>query len=344
MRVFWNDVQLGHMPRFFLVRGQVRANFEVPARAESLLAACRAMRLPIETPPLVDPSALAAVHDPGFIAFLRDGFAAWAALPDRGEEMVANAHPSPEALVQASRPPAHVIGQLGWYTADAACPIGAGTWPAVLAAASCALAAADEAAAGRSSYALVRPPGHHAYRARAGGHCYVNNAALAAERLRARGARRVAVLDIDSHHGNGTQGIFWDRADVLFASVHGDPAGYYPWFVGRADERGGGAGEGANVNLPLALGTDDAGWLGAIEAGLAAIRGFEADALVVSLGFDASKDEPLNALSVTADGFARAGAAIGGLRLPTAIVQEGGYAVGELGRLLGRFLDGFGGG
>jgi acetoin utilization deacetylase AcuC-like enzyme len=343
MKVFWDPVQLRHAPRFFLVRGQVRANFEVPARAEALLAACQAMRLPIEAPVPADASAFAAVHDPAYVAFLRDGFAAWEKLPDRGEEMVANAHPVPEALRQASRQPAHIIGQLGWYTADTACPIGRETWASVAAAASCALEAAEEAAAGRSAYALTRPPGHHAYPARAGGHCYVNNAALAAERLRARGAARVAILDIDSHHGNGTQGIFWEHGDVLFVSVHADPDGYYPWFVGHADERGGGAGAGANLNLPLALGTGDAGWLDAVRAGTEAIRAFGAEALVVSLGFDASKHEPLNALSVTGDGFARAGAAIGGLRLPTAIVQEGGYAVSELGALLTRFLGGFGG-
>lgn len=342
MRVFWNPVQLAHTPKFFLVRGHVRPNFEVPARAEALLTACRFLGLVPEVPGPLDPGAVTAIHDPAYVAFLRDGHAAWAALPDRGEEMVANAHPAPEALAHAA-PPAHIIGKLGWYTADCACPIGGGTWPAVEAAAAGAVAAADAVARGESAYALARPPGHHAYRARAGGHCYLNNAAIAAQRLRALGAERVAVLDIDSHHGNGTQGIFWERGDVLFASVHGDPGGYYPWFTGHAGERGAGAGEGTNLNLPLALGTGDAGWLTALEAGLAVVRGFGADALVVSLGFDASRDEPLNALSVTEDGFARAGALIGGARLPTAIVQEGGYNVDLLGTLLTRFLTGFGG-
>ncbi|MEO6782218.1 MAG: histone deacetylase family protein, partial [Bradyrhizobium sp.] len=197
---------------------------------------------------------------------------------------------------------------------------------------------------GRSAYALARPPGHHAYAARAGGHCYVNNAALAAERLRARSANRVAILDIDSHHGNGTQGIFWRRGDVLFVSVHGDPGRYYPWFTGHAGERGEGDGAGRNLNFPLALGTGDPGWLEAVTQGVNAARDFGADALVVSLGFDASEDEPLNALSVTADGFARAGEIIGALHLPTAIVQEGGYNVDVIGDLLERFLEGFGAG
>ncbi len=343
MKVFWDPVQLAHTPQFFMLRGAVKPNFEVPARAEALLAACHEMGLPVLKPPPADPATLLAVHDAAYLAFLRDGFAAWSALPDRGAEMVANSHPAPEMAANGGRVPSHIIGQVGWFTADAACPIGAGTWPAAVAAAAGAVAAADEAAAGRNAYALARPPGHHTYRAKAGGHCYLNNAAIAAERLRARGASRVAVLDIDSHHGNGTQGIFWNRGDVLFVSVHGDPDRYYPWFTGRADERGGAAGEGCTLNLPLAIGTGDAGWLEAVHAGVAAVAAFGAEALVVSLGFDASIDEPLNALAVTADGFARAGEAIGGLRLPTVLVQEGGYNVDALGTLLTRFMTGFGG-
>jgi acetoin utilization deacetylase AcuC-like enzyme len=342
MRVFWHDAQLKHTPRFFLLRGQTRANFEVAARAEALLAACQSMRLDIVTPAQADRASLATVHDPAYLDFLRDAHAAWSALPDAGEEVVANSHPSPEMLRDGAAMPAHIIGQAGWFTADAACPIGPYTWDAASWAAACALAAADEATAGGSAYALARPPGHHTFRARAGGHCYINNAALAAQRLRAQGAGRVAVLDIDSHHGNGTQDIFWDRADVLFVSLHGDPNRYYPWFTGHAAERGGSAGEGFNLNFPLPIGSGDDVWLAALDSGLAAIRAFRPDALVVSLGFDASEHEPLNALAVTEDGFARAGERIGGLNVPTAIIQEGGYNVSLLGRLLTRFLSGFG--
>lgn len=344
MKVFWDPVQLTHTPSFFLLRGAVKQNFEVPARAEALLAACHAMGLPVLVPPAAVEAALLAVHDAAYLDFLRDGFAAWSALPDRGPEMVANSHPPPEMIANGGRVPSHIIGQVGWFTADAACPIGAGTWGAAVAAAAGAVAAADEAAAGHNAYALARPPGHHTYRAKAGGHCYLNNAAIGVERLLTRGASRVAVLDIDSHHGNGTQGIFWDRGDVLFASVHGDPDRYYPWFTGRADERGGGAGEGCNLNLPLPIGTGDTVWLAAVRSAVDAAATFGAEALVISLGFDASVDEPLNALAVTADGFARAGEAIGGLRLPTALVQEGGYNLEMLGPLLTRFMTGFGGG
>ena len=281
------------------------------------------------------------MHTHAYLAFLRGAASRWAALPDAGPEAVPNIHPSPEMLAQGAQPGPMMVGQLGWFTADTSCPIGAGTWSAATAAAACAVAAADEAASGRTAYALTRPPGHHAYPARAGGHCYLNNAAIAAARLRAKGAARVVVLDVDSHHGNGTQGVFWDRNDVLFVSIHGDPAGYYPWYVGHASERGAGAGDGSNLNLPLPAGTGDEGWLAALDTALVAIRAFTPDALVLSLGFDASVDEPLAFLRVTDDGFSRAAAAIAALRLPTAIIQEGGYNTQTLGPLLHRVLGHF---
>ena len=341
MKVFWDPAQLRHAPRFFLQRGVVRANFEVPARAEALLDCCRALGLDPVLPAPPDRAALEAVHAPAYLDFLRDAPAAWGQLPDHGPELVPNIHPSPEMLANGAQPSPMVVGRLGWYTADMSCPIGAETWPAAAAAAACALAAADVAAQGGTAYALTRPPGHHAYPARAGGHCYLNNAAIAAQRLRDQGAARVAVLDIDSHHGNGTQGVFWDRGDVLFVSVHGDPRGYYPWYVGHAGERGAGLGMGCNLNLPLPAGTADPGWLDAVDTGLAAIQRFRADALVLSLGFDPSKDEPLGYLHVTGDGFAQAARRIAALRLPAAIIQEGGYNTALLGTLLQTFLSAY---
>ena len=341
MRVFWDPAQLLHAPRFFLQRGVVRANFEVPARAQALLEGCRTLGLRPTTPPPFDRAAVEAVHLPAYLDFLRDAPSAWRLLPDHGPELVPNIHPSPEMLANGARLSRSVIGQVGWFTADTSCPILAETWPAAAAAAACAIAAADAAAEGDTAYALARPPGHHAYPARAGGHCYLNNAAIAAQRLRDRGAARVTVLDIDSHHGNGTQGVFWDRGDVLFVSVHGDPDGYYPWYVGHAGECGVGRGAGCNLNLPLPAGTGDEGWLEALETGLAAIRRFGADALVLSLGFDASVDEPLGYLRVTEQGFARAATRIAALNLPTAIVQEGGYNTEALGALLQRFLSAY---
>lgn len=338
MKAFWDPAQLRHTPRFFLQRGQVRQNFEGPERAWALMQGLHEAKISALLPQSVPRTALEAVHDPAYLDFLENAYAAWAALPDAGPELVPNIHASPEMLAHGAMP-GGLIGQLGWFTADTSCPIGAGTWGAALAAAGCALAAADEVAQGRHAYALTRPPGHHAYPARAGGHCYLNNAAIAAERLRARGARRVGILDIDSHHGNGTQGVFWTRDDVRFASVHGDPVGYYPWYVGHAAERGAGPGLGYTLNLPLPSGTGDIAWLEAVATGLGSLSG--CDALVLSLGFDASEQEPLSFLRVTADGFARAAARIAAAGLPTCIVQEGGYNTKTIGPLLTRFLGAF---
>ncbi len=172
----------------------------------------------------------------------------------------------------------------------------------------------------RAAQALCCPTGHHAYAGRAGGHCYLNNAALAAETLRRAGASRVAILDLDVHHGNGTQGIFWRRGDVLTVSIHGDPRHFYPWFVGHGDERGEGPGEGANLNLPLPRGAGDDAWLAALDEGVAAVRRFGADALVLALGFDAWVGEPLGFLTVSADGFARAAEVVSAVGLPSEIV------------------------
>ncbi len=337
MKAFHHPDEAQHAPEFFLMRGRVRANYEVPARAASLREGLSALGIAPQLAPPASNTALSRLHTPEYLDFLRNAAAEWAQLPEAGGEIIANIHPTPEMLAQSSRKPGHVISRAGAHTADTACPIGPGTWTAAIGAAGCALAAADVAAGGGAAYALCRPPGHHAYAARAGGHCYINNSALAAQRLCDAGARRVAVLDIDSHHGNGTQGIFWDRADVLTISLHADPTRYYPWYVGFAEETG-----AANLNLPQPFGTGDKVWLAALDQAIAAVRSFGAEALVVPLGFDASEFEPLAALNVTADGFARAGAAIGALRLPTAICQEGGYNVDILGTLLQRFLTGFG--
>lgn len=337
MKAFHHPDEARHSPQFFLARGIVRSNFEIPARAASLRAGLDALGLvPEETKP-ASREELLKLNTPDFLDFLEHAAAQWAELPEAGAEVVANIHPTPEMLAQMGRPPGHIISRAGLHMADAACPIGPGTWEAAIGAAGCALAAADVAAQGGVAYALCRPPGHHAYASRAGGHCYINNSALAAQRLRDSGASRVAVLDIDSHHGNGTQGIFWDRADVLTLSIHGDPTRYYPWYVGFPEETG-----AANLNLPQPIGTGDEGWLAALDTAIAAIQAFRPDALVVPLGFDASEFEPLAALKVTQEGFARAGAAIGRLGLPTAICQEGGYNVDLLGTLLQRFLTGFG--
>jgi acetoin utilization deacetylase AcuC-like enzyme len=204
-----------------------------------------------------------------------------------------------------------------------------------------ALTAADLVSGGeRLAYALCRPPGHHVTRSAYGGSCYLNNAAVAAQALRDAGAGRVAVLDIDAHHGNGTQAIFYKRADVWYGSLHVDPgAGWFPHYAGYADERGSGPGAGANRNLPLAPGTGDDGWLAALEVLCDEIRERDADALVVSLGVDAAAGDPESPLRVTEDGYREAGRRIGSLG-PAVFVQEGGYDLASLGPLVVATLDG----
>jgi acetoin utilization deacetylase AcuC-like enzyme len=218
-----------------------------------------------------------------------------------------------------------------------------GTFAAASAAVHAAVHAADLVAAGSdAAYAAVRPPGHHAGPAFFGGACYFNNAAAAAQRLRGAGFRRVAVVDIDAHQGNGTQEIFWDRDDVLYGSVHVDPAaGWFPHLVGYADERGGGAGEGWTLNLPLPPGTGDQPWLAALRRLLDAVDEHESEAIVVSLGVDAATADMAAPLEISAAGFRAAGAMLAEPAIPTVFVQEGGYVVEQLAALVDQVLAGF---
>jgi len=231
----------------------------------------------------------------------------------------------------------------GVYAFDTMTPVGPGTWTAARAAVDCALTAVDLVVSGASAaYALCRPPGHHVTRAAYGGSCYLNNAAVAAEALRHAGHDRVAVLDLDAHHGNGTASIFYDRGDVFYGSVHVDPgAGWFPHVVGFADETGVGAGAGATLNVPLAPERGDDAWLAGVETLAAAVRAHGSSALVVSLGVDAAAEDPNSPLRVTGDGYGRAGTLLRDLGLPTVLVQEGGYHLPTLGSLVAAALDPF---
>jgi acetoin utilization deacetylase AcuC-like enzyme len=225
--------------------------------------------------------------------------------------------------------------------ADTSTPIRAGTWDAVYGSAQAAVSAADAVVEHGGAYALCRPPGHHAYADSAGGFCFLNNTAIAAERLLARTGGPVAIIDIDVHHGNGTQGIFYSRGDVLTVSVHADPANYFPFYAGYAGERGEGPGEGANLNLPLAEGSGDGPWLETIAEGLRTVAAFRPAALVVALGFDASEHDPIGAFKVTTEGFAAAARAVAAAHETILLVQEGGYLCEALPRNLAAFLRAF---
>jgi acetoin utilization deacetylase AcuC-like enzyme len=283
------------------------------------------------------------VHDAALLAYLRDAWDEWARsglLDDPGQNRVVP-YVFPHRGLGARRAPAAVWARAGWFAYDTMTVVGPGTWQAARAAVDTALTAVDLVAVGEpAAYACVRPPGHHACRDCFGGSCYLNNAAVAAEALRARLGGRVAVVDVDAHHANGTQELFYDRADIVVASVHVDPgAGWFPHFLGFADERGAGAGEGANLNLPLAPGADDDGWLAAVAE--AAARAAGARALVVSLGVDAAAGDPESPLCVSAAGYREAGTILGALGLPTVLVQEGGYDLPTLGALVLETLLGF---
>jgi len=337
MDVVYSEAHRDHHPRHFLVNGVVEANPEVPERAERLAAVARTAGHTVTAPSGHGAGSRAAVHTAEYLHFLEHIHARWRRIEGASEEVIPNVHPGGRDPGY----PASAAGQAGYHMADTACPVAAGTWAAACASADCAADAAARVLGGASAvYALCRPPGHHAFADMAGGFCYLNNTAIAAEGLRSR-AQRVAVVDVDLHHGNGTQGIFYRRRDVLTVSLHADPVRFYPFFWGYAQERGAGEGLGYNLNLPLPRGTGDDVYIQALERGLGRVRAFAPDALVVALGLDAHEDDPLAGLAVTTPGFARMGEALGALRLPTVLVQEGGYLTDALGDNLTSFLEGF---
>ncbi len=344
--VVWSEDCLRHEPDGEVWLGVWEPGTEVPERATALLAALTQAGASVMDARRHDLDALLAVHDAELVDHLATIWAQWEAdgyERDYGSRrVVPYVFPTPGLLGGLPmRSPAATHGRAGRFCYDTMTLVGPGSWEAIRAAADAALTAADLVAAGdRVAYALCRPPGHHTTRSAYGGSCYLNNAAMAAQALRESGAERVAVIDIDAHHGNGTQAIFYDRPDVYYGSLHVDPgAGWFPHYAGYATERGSGAGTGANRNLPLAPGTGDEGWLAALEVLVAEISDRGADAVVVSVGVDAAAADPESPLQASADGYRRAGELIGGLGRVVA-VQEGGYDLPSLGGLVVATLSG----
>ena len=337
MKAYYAAEQKRHDPKAFLSSGAPQPNPEQPERVERLLVGAKAAGCTIERPRDFGLAPIAAVHTPEYLEFLQNIYARWQRIEGASAEVIPNIHP----LARDGAYPASAVGQAGYHMADTACPISAETWESVCWSAWSAIAAAESVMSGdAAAYALSRPPGHHAFADVAGGFCFVNNSAVAAQHLR-RSAARVAILDVDLHHGNGTQGIFYARPDVLTVSIHADPVRFYPFFWGHADERGEGAGLGYNLNLPLPRKTGDEGFLEALDAGIRRICSFAPDALVIALGLDAFEGDPFGGLSVSTSGFSRIGEAIARLGLPTVVVQEGGYLCDALGDNLTSFLGGF---
>ena len=339
MKIVHSPLHLRHDGGLELHRGELVPCYESPARADYIRVALVDAGHVLVAPGAFGLDALSGVHDGGFVDFLRTAYARWQE-EGRSGSMLPSGFPA--RSLRRDRVPSGINGAMGYYAFDAGTPIVAGTWDAAFAAAQCAMTAAALVADGEpAAYALCRPPGHHAARSAYGGYCLLNNAALAAQHLRDRGFGRVALLDVDYHHGNGTQDIFWERDDVLFVSIHGTPETEYPYFLGYADERGAGAGEGFTLNLPLPRGTGWGGYAAALDTALAAIDEFRADALVVSLGVDTFEGDPISTFRLGADRFAQIGARLAALRLPTVLVQEGGYAVEEIGTNVAGVLGAF---
>ncbi len=338
MKVIFTEEQKKHYPRTFFSSGAPQPNPEVPERAERLLAAATSTGLVAEAPGDYGLEFISAVHTPRYLSYLQNIHARWTRIEGGSSEVVPGIHPDR----RDGGYPASAAGQAGWHHCDTASPVSADTWGSAMWSAHTAAHAAQKVLAGDAAcYALSRPPGHHATREVASGFCYLNNTAVAAAVLRTQ-HDRVAILDIDLHHGNGTQEIFYERPDVFTVSIHADPVRFYPFFWGYAEERGSGAGKGFNLNLPLPRGTGDDEYLRTLDAAIGSIRKFAPGAIVIALGLDAYEDDPLHGLAVTTAGFGRIGQRIGAIGLPTVLVQEGGYLSDGLGDNLSSFLRGFG--
>jgi len=328
LTVYSDDHHL-HRGESELSGGALVACFECPERADLVLAAVRQAGLgDIIEPRDFGLEPVYRVHDRRFVQFLQDAWDLWTAAGRSGDAL-----PYSWAVrdMQA-REPEHIDGKLGYFSFDATSPITSGTWRAARSSVNTALSGAAALLAGdRCVFSLCRPPGHHAAHDYFGGYCYLNNAAIAAQYLRDRGAGRVAILDVDYHHGNGTQSIFYARDDVLFVSIHGDPDQEFPFFLGRSDETGVAAGRGYNANFPLRWQSSAAEWFDALARATPLITDYAPDYLLVSLGVDTFIDDPISQFRLQNDDYLTMGANIAALNLPMLFILEGGYAVSDIG-------------
>lgn len=326
-----------------MFRGEQVPCFEKPERADMVLAELERRGLgQIVTPHGASLASLERIHSPRYLHFLRRAWSEWTALDPANAERDAFPSVWPIRGMRHDVEPDNFAARMGLYSMDSGTPITAGTWIAAKTGADCAINAAHALRLGqRGSFALTRPPGHHAGADFFAGYCFLNNAALAAQHLLDDGLKKVAILDLDYHHGNGTQSIFYQRGDVLFISIHADPKNEYPFYLGHADETGEGAGAGCNLNLPLAHGATSSQWFAALETACIKLQGFAPEALVVSLGVDTFGGDPLSHFHLQSADFLRVGERVGYLGLPTAFVFEGGYAVAEVGINVVNVLEGF---
>ena len=334
MRRFFSPRQLAHAPLQELHNGGFTAYAESPARAEALLTGIGEVEVPADR----GEAAIRAIHNADYLDFLKTAPARWAEAGRPGD-VIGYVWP-----VVGRRPLNlnRIDALIGRFSFDASTPLTADSYDAAYWSVQSALAALAAVQAGeRAAFALCRPPGHHAGADYLGGYCYLNAAAITAQAARDAGAARVAILDIDYHHGNGTQDIFWERSDVFYASIHADPATDYPFYWGHADERGEGAGAGATLNLPLPQGATLSAFRAAQTTALDAIAGFGPDLLIVSFGADTWEGDPISHFKLATPDYAVLAADIAARGWPSVLLMEGGYAVDALGANLGGFLSGF---
>ncbi len=341
MKVVFNSKHIEHAAEFEFFRGEKVPAFEKVLRADFVLEAVRDAKVgEVISPQSFPDNAITRVHSERYVNFIRTAHEEYAALGGKGD-----AFPSvwPIRGMRSNVEPKNFAAKMGLYSFDSGTPFTRGAYAAARTGADCALTGASLLRDGHSAaFVLTRPPGHHAGSDFFGGYCFLNNAAIAAQSLLDHGAKRVAILDVDYHHGNGTQDIFYSRDDVFFASIHADPATDYPFFLGYTDETGTGDGAGFNLNLPLAQGASPDTWFAALDVAIAKIAAFKPDALVVSLGVDTFENDPISHFKLrTREDYPRMGVKIRAMNMPTIFILEGGYAVKEIGDNVVAVLAGF---
>lgn len=333
MQTFYAPVQASHAPALELQNGEMVPYAEKPERVAAILKAVGAATEPTDH----GLAAIHAVHDAGYVAFLKRAHADWISAGRPGDAI-------PYVFPIRGRRPLNLTridGELGRYACDCGTPVAVATWEAAYWGTQTALSALDALLAGApAAFALCRPPGHHSGRDYMAGYCYFNNAAIAAEAAIAQGASRVAVLDVDYHHGNGTQDIFYERGDVLHVSLHADPSTDYPYYWGHADETGSGRGAGATLNLPMPRGTDWQAYRPSLARAIETVAAFKPDLLVVPFGADTYENDPISHFRLRTADYPLMGGDIAELGLPTLVTMEGGYAIEALGANVAGFLDG----
>ncbi|MGQ7247883.1 histone deacetylase family protein [Halomonas sp. V046] len=340
MQIIHSDDTRSRRTHTELFGGQLVAPFECPERIDYIIERARHVGLTnIKGPDAHDLSAVLAVHDAGYIGFLANAWDEWKTAGYEGEA-IPNIWPS--RRMPGGPVPRHIEARLGYYALAGETSLNADTFASALLSKDIALTALDHVLqTGDPAFGLCRPPGHHAAVDQYGGYCFINNAAVCAQRALDRGHHRVAVLDIDFHHGNGTQDIFYERADVLTISLHGDPMDEFPYFLGYANETGRGPGEGYNINYPLPSGTDYAAWSRHLDDAMVKVRDYRPDLVIIALGVDTFENDPISSFTLQSNDYLDIGKRLQSMALPTLLLMEGGYAVEEIGVNTINILQGF---